>query len=70
MLGDLDLVAGEIEEHRYKIATDAYLRSASNPVVYACGDVVTEHAQLSPIATYEGRIVGRNIVDGPRHTPD
>ena len=23
--------------------------------------------QLSPLATYEGEIVGRNIVDGPRH---
>ena len=26
--------------------------------------------QPSPIATYEGGIVGRNIVDGPRHRPD
>ena len=24
----------------------------------------------SPIATYEGRIVGRNIVDGAKHRPD
>ena len=26
--------------------------------------------QLSPIATYEGDIVGRNIVEGPKHSPD
>jgi len=26
--------------------------------------------QLSPIATYEGQIVGRNIVEGPKHKPD
>ena len=26
--------------------------------------------QLSPIATYEGDIVGRNIVEGPKHKPD
>jgi glutathione reductase (NADPH) len=70
VLGDLDLVAGEIAAEQDKIATDAYLRSASNPAVYVCGDAVAGHAQLSPIATYEGRIVGRNIVDGPRHTPD
>jgi glutathione reductase (NADPH) len=46
------------------------LRSTTNPAVYVCGDAVTESGQLSPIATYEGRIVGRNIVDGPKHTPD
>jgi glutathione reductase (NADPH) len=26
--------------------------------------------QLSPIATYEGDLVGRNIVDGPKYSPD
>jgi len=31
---------------------------------------VAASPQLSPIATYEGRIVGRNIVDGPKHAPD
>jgi glutathione reductase (NADPH) len=25
---------------------------------------------LSPLATYEGDIVGRNIVEGPKHSPD
>ena len=38
--------------------------------MYVCGDAVATSPQLSPIATYEGRIVGRNIVDGPTHTPD
>jgi glutathione reductase (NADPH) len=69
-LDDLDLVAGEIAAEQERIATEAYLRSASNPAVYVCGDAVPGHAQLSPIATYEGRIVGRNIVDGPTHIPD
>ncbi len=66
----LNLVAGEVAAERGRIALDAHLRSTSNPVVHVCGDAVAEHAQLSPIATYEGRIVGRNIVDGPKHTPD
>jgi glutathione reductase (NADPH) len=26
--------------------------------------------QPSPIASYEGRIVGANIVEGPKHKPD
>jgi glutathione reductase (NADPH) len=46
------------------------LRSTSNAAVFACGDAVASSPQLSPIATYEGRIVGRNIVDGPKHMPD
>jgi glutathione reductase (NADPH) len=66
----LDLTIGKVTAERGKIALDEHLRSTSNPAVYVCGDTVTETAQLSPIATYEGRIVGRNIVDGPKHTPD
>jgi glutathione reductase (NADPH) len=66
----LDLAAGKVAAERGKIALDAHLRSTSNPAVYVCGDAVAETAQLSPIATYEGRIVGRNIVDGAKHTPD
>ena len=66
----LDLAAGNVAAERGRIAHDAYLRSTSNPAVYVCGDAVAETAQLSPIATYEGRIVGRNIVDGPKHAPD
>ena len=66
----LDLSAGRVASDSGRIALDAYLCSTSNQAVYACGDAVATSAQLSPIATYEGRIVGRNIVDGPSHTPD
>jgi glutathione reductase (NADPH) len=66
----LDLAAGNVTAERGRIVHDAYLRSTSNPAVYVCGDAVAETAQLSPIATYEGRIVGRNIADGPKHMPD
>ena len=66
----LDLSAGKVASERERIALDAHLRSTTNAAVYACGDAIATHAQLSPIATYEGRIVGRNIVEGPKHTPD
>lgn len=66
---DLDLDAGNVAHDGFRIATDDYLRSTSNPSVYVCGDV-TASPQLSPIATYEGRLVGRNIVDGGKHKPD
>src|SRR6202011_570684 len=66
----LDLAAGGVASECEQIALDAYLRSTSNPAVYACGDAVATSPQVSPIATYEGRVVGRNIVDGPLHVPD
>jgi glutathione reductase (NADPH) len=66
----LDLAAGNVQHDRGRISLDAHLRSVSNPAVYVCGDAVPTSPQLSPIATYEGQIVGRNIVDGPKHVPD
>src|SRR5215831_16650013 len=66
----LDIAAGNVAREHAGIALDAHLRSTSNPSVYVCGDAVSSSPQLSPIATYEGRVVGRNIVDGPKHTPD
>ena len=65
----LDLDAGHVRHRDGRIEIDDHLRSASNPAVHACGDVLST-PQLSPIATYEGRIVGSNIVEGPRHKPD
>jgi glutathione reductase (NADPH) len=69
-LDDLDLTAGKVEAERGRIPLDQYLRSTSNPGVFVCGDAAAVTPQLSPIATYQGRIVGRNIVDGPKHAPD
>ncbi|WP_036259946.1 NAD(P)/FAD-dependent oxidoreductase [Mesorhizobium sp. WSM3224] len=66
----LDLGAGVIVHREGRIEIDDQLRSRSNPDVYVCGDAVWNSPQLSPVATYEGGIVGRNIVDGPRHRPD
>ena len=66
----LDLDAGGVSHNGFRIAVDEHLRSTSNPSVYACGDVLSGPPQLSPLATYEGQIVGRNIVEGPKHKPD
>jgi glutathione reductase (NADPH) len=66
----LDLEAGHVRHRGGRIDTDDYLRSASNAAVHVCGDVLWSSPQLSPIATYEGRIVGRNIVEGPVAKPD
>ncbi|KRR27339.1 dihydrolipoyl dehydrogenase family protein [Bradyrhizobium retamae] len=66
----LDLAAGQVEQANGRITVDRHLRSISNPNVYVCGDAVPTSPQLSPIATYEGDIVGRNIVDGAKYSPD
>lgn len=66
----LDLAAGRVEHANGRVAVDRHLRSTSNPRVHVCGDAVPISPQLSPIATYEGDIVGRNIVSGPKFAPD
>jgi len=69
-LDGLDLEAADVAHDGTRIETDPWMRSVSNPAVHVCGDALWSTPQLSPIATYEGRLVGRNIVDGPRHEPD
>lgn len=69
-VADLDLDAGGIAHDGLRIAVDATLRSTTNPAVYVCGDALSGTAQLSPVATYEGQIVGRNIVEGGGIEPD
>ena len=66
----LDLEAGNVTHANGRVTVDAHLRSTSNPLVHVCGDAVPISPQLSPIATYEGDIVGRNIVEGPKYRPD
>jgi len=66
----LDLEAGNIAHEGLRVSVDETMRSTSNPSVHLCGDVLSGPPQLSPIATYEGRLVGANIVEGPKHRPD
>jgi glutathione reductase (NADPH) len=66
----LDLKSGNVDHSNGRVAVDRHLRSTSNSQVYVCGDAVPISPQLSPIATYEGDIVGRNIVEGPKYSPD
>lgn len=66
----LDLDAARVKHDKVRIEVDDCLRSVSNPAVWVAGDALVGPGQLSPLATYEGRIVGRNIVEGARHKPD
>ena len=66
----LGLDKGEIANDGGRIAVTDHLRSASNPHVYVAGDALWSTAQLSPIASYEGRIVGQNLIEEDSAVPD
>lgn len=66
----LGLDAGNVAHDKGRVSTHGSLRSVSNPSVYFAGDVLATSPQLSPVATYEGRIVGENIVHGTSKEPD
>ena len=68
-LDDLALGSGRVVAERGRILTDRHLRSTSNAAVFACGDALAGKQQLSPLATYEGQLVGRNIL-GADEVPD
>jgi len=68
-LDAIDLPAGNVAVADGRIRTDRHMRSTSNAAVFACGDALAGKQQLSPIATYDGTVVGRNIV-GAGQVPD
>ncbi len=69
-LEGLDLAAGGIEHEGTRIVVDEHLASVSNPRVYVAGDALWSSAQLSPVASYEGRIVAQNILSDEQTAPD
>ena len=69
-VSELELDAADIKYDGIRIEVDKNLRSVSNPAVWVAGDALVHSAQLSPLATYEGRIVGQNIVEQESQSPD
>lgn len=69
-VANLNLEAANVAHDGIRIEVDEHLRSVSNPSVWVAGDALVHSAQLSPLATYEGRVVGQNIVDNAQLKPD
>ena len=69
-IDNLDLAAGNVDAERGAIITDSHFRSTSNAAVFAGGDALSGKPQLSPIATHEGRMIGRMIASGKPETFD
>ncbi len=66
----LELDKAGIATDRKGIILDEYLRSVSNPHIFVAGDMVGFAPQLSPVATYDGRIVAHNILSSDLISPD
>ena len=69
----LDLPSAGIDyELKKGIKVNEYLQSVSNPAIYAAGDVVvgTGGPQLTPVATYDGKIVASNLLKGNHLKPN
>jgi glutathione reductase (NADPH) len=66
----LDLETAGIAHDGGRIQVTEHLRSTTNADVYVAGDALWSTAQLSPVASYEGRIVGHNLVNGDSRTTD
>lgn len=66
----LDLAAAGVETDGKGIILDQYLRSVSNKDIFVAGDAVSASPQLSPVATYEGRIAARNVTSANLIAPD
>ncbi len=61
----LDLAAAGVEHTMQGIRVNEYLQSVSNPSIYAAGDVAASGGlPLTPVATYEGRLVATNLIKG------
>ena len=68
-VAELGLEAGKVAHDGLSLSVTDELRSTSNAHVWVAGDAIGGTGQLSPIATYEGRIVGNNILNGGGQTP-
>jgi glutathione reductase (NADPH) len=65
----LGLARAGVEWNRNGVAVDAYLRSPANRRIFAGGDAHGEW-QLSPVASYEGRVIARNFLGGDAQKVD
>lgn len=64
-LADLDLDAADVEHSRRGVTVDEYLRSPSNPRVWAAGDAAAAGAPLTPVAGAQGEVVAAGILGDP-----
>lgn len=57
----LDLASANVLRDKHGIKVNEYLRSVNNPKIFAAGDA-HGFLELSPVASYEGKIVAENFL--------
>lgn len=67
--GELNLAAAGVQCSTRGVTVDDFLRSPGNPRVFAAGDA-HGRMMLSPVASYEGRIVAHNFLHQPQEKVD
>lgn len=65
-LDDMNLEVLDVQRSRRGVVVNDYLKSVSNPSVYAAGDAAEIGPPLTPVALYQGNVVARNIIDGDK----
>lgn len=69
-IAELNLEATGVEyDSRQGVFVDEYLRSTSNPDVYAAGDAAASGPPLSPVSGVQGSIVADNLLGGESKQP-
>ena len=70
-IDDLNLGAGHVEWDERGVRVNEFLRSVSNPAVYAAGDAAASGGlPLTPVASYESTIVAANLLKGNQQKPN
>jgi glutathione reductase (NADPH) len=71
-IDDMGLDAAGIEWDPCRgVKVNEYLQSVSNPAVYAAGDAAASAGPpLTPVASYEGKIVAENLLGGNQRKPN
>lgn len=67
-VAELALEKAGVELNEKGLSVSEYLQSVSNPAVYVCGDASDKGLPLTPLASYEGKIVANNILNGNNQT--
>lgn len=65
----LALEKAEVETSRRGVVVNDFLRSKTNPNIFAAGDA-QGRMQLSPVASYEGRVVAKNFLENDTERAD
>ncbi|SRR5581483_3493057 len=66
----LNLAAANVTVKKGRLELNDYLQSVSNPAVYAAGDAAQMGPPLTPVSSYDAKIVAANLLHGNTRKPD